>query len=46
LYNRHLVELDADAVARMGLQNVLQFHLRVEVDVNAALKTKDRCFDF
>ena len=32
------VELDADAVAGMGLQHVLQLHLRVEVDVDAALK--------
>jgi len=32
-----LVELDADAVAGMSLQNVLQFHLRVLVNVDATL---------
>ncbi len=32
------VELDADAVAGVSLQHVLELHLGVEVDVNATLK--------
>jgi hypothetical protein len=32
------VKLDADAIARMSLQDVLQLHLGVLVDMNAALE--------